>query len=200
MPSSLIIPDFDENSLGPAMKRCTERQRRFVAAILITGGGNNKRAAAMAGYSGDDNTLAVTGYRLAHTEYVQAAILEEAAKHLGSAAIQATATVIETMGDVKASRKERLQAAQMVMDRVGLHSKTEHAVNVTHDMGANATMLAKLRLQLQKNPDFINFVPAPIRALLDAPTKDKPIDAEFTEVILTPQVADNDPDADLLGA
>src|SRR5450759_2350270 len=99
MGTDIEITDIDDESLGPAMKRCTQLQRRFVLAVLMVGGGQHARAAGMAGYSGNANTLAVAGWRVAHTSYVQAAILEEAAKRLGGSAIEAVNTVLETMTD-----------------------------------------------------------------------------------------------------
>ena len=183
MGTDITVPDINDDSLGPAMKRCTQLQRRFVMACLMIGGGQHKRAAALAGYKGDDNTLAVMGFRTAHISYVQQAILEEAAKRLGGASIEAVNTVLETMSDAKASRRERLTAAQMIMDRVGLHSKTEHNVNVTQDVGKNTLLLEMIRAKLKTNPDYV--VPEPLRKMLDAdatPKVDAPIEVAYTEV------------------
>lgn len=185
MGTDITVPDINDDSLGPAMKRCTQLQRRFVMACLMIGGGQHKRAAALAGYKGDDNTLAVMGFRTAHISYVQQAILEEAAKRLGGASIEAVNTVLETMSDAKASRRERLTAAQMIMDRVGLHSKTEHNVNVTQDVGKNTLLLEMIRAKLKGNPDYINNIPEPIRKMLEAdaiPKVDAPIEVAYTEV------------------
>jgi phage terminase small subunit len=181
MGTDIVISDIDDESLGPAMKRCTRLQRRFVLAILMIGGGQHMRAAAMAGYSGNANGLAQAGFRAAHTPYVQAAILEEAAKRLGGSAIEAVNVVLEQLTDPKASHKDRRAAAQMILDRVGLHAKTEHNIAVTHDVGTNTMMLEMIRQRLKNNPDFINSVPAPIRLLLDAENKPT-INAEFAEI------------------
>lgn len=187
MGTDLVIPDLPDSdeSFGPAMRRCTPLQRRFVQAILITGGRNQKRCALIAGYKGNDQTLAVTGFRVAHTPYVQAAILEEASKRLGGAAIDAVSTVLDILNDPKTSDRDRLHAAQMVNDRVGLHAKTEHTVNVTNDIGPNSTMLAAIKLRLKTNPDFLAMVPEPIRLLLAAEVNkdvDKTVDAVYMEV------------------
>jgi phage terminase small subunit len=179
MGTDLTVPDIDDESLGPAMKRCTQLQRRFVLACLLIGGGQHKRAAAMAGYSGDANQLAVTGYRVAHTPYVQQAILEEAAKRLGGSAIEAVNTVLETMSDAKSSRKERLSAAQMILNRIGLHSKTEHSVTVTQEAGKSSLLLEMIRAKLKTNPDYA--VPEPLRKMLEA-GKTAPVEVEFKEV------------------
>ena len=185
MGSDLEVTDIDDESLGPAMKRCTSLQRRFVLAVLMVGGGQHQRAAQMAGYSGNANGLAQAGWRTAHTPYVQQAILEEAAKRLGGSAIEAVNTVLETMSDPKASRRERTAAAAMILDRVGLHSKTEHSVTVTQDVGKNTVMLEMIRAQIKRNPDFINNVPEPIRRLLAPAVNvkvDEPVDVVYTEI------------------
>lgn len=180
MGTDLVIPDIDDESLGPAMKRCTALQRRFVLAILMIGGGQHMRAAALAGFQGNENTLAVTGYRVAHTSYVQAAILEEASKRLGGSAIEAVNTVLETMSDPKASRRERLTAAGMAMDRIGLHSKTEHNVVVTQEVGKSAMMMEMIKARLKTNPDFLLSLPEPIQLLFKA--AQPVVDAEFIEI------------------
>src|ERR1017187_988497 len=162
MGTDLVIPDIDDESLGPAMKRCTPLQRRFVMAVLMIGAGQHKRAAMLAGYSGDANQLSVTGFRTAHTPYVQAALHEEADKRLGGAAIEAVNVVIEQLSNPKLSARDQRAAAEMVLNRTGHHAKTEHSVTVTQDVGKNTVMLEMIRAQIKRNPDFINNVPEPI--------------------------------------
>jgi hypothetical protein len=169
MGTDLIVPDIDDESLGPAMRRCTALQRRFVLACLIIGGGQHKRAAAMAGYSGDANQLAVTGFRVAHTPYIQAAILEEAAKRLGGSAIEAVNVVLEQMSDPKCSPRDRRAAAEMILNRTGLHSKTEHSVTVTQEVGKSTLLLEMIRAKLKTNPNYA--VPEPLRKMLEVGDK-----------------------------
>lgn len=124
----------DEARLGPAMRALNERQRAFVIAMLDLGcASNHTRAAEIAGYStASRDALTVTAHRLAHDSRVQEALLEEARKRLTAGTLQATALLVETIGDVTAERKDRLKAAQMLLDRGGLHALTEHKVQVEH--------------------------------------------------------------------
>jgi phage terminase small subunit len=56
------------------MDGLTEKQRRFVEAYVGTAQGNATVAARMAGYSGDDATLAPIGSKLTRNDKVAAAI------------------------------------------------------------------------------------------------------------------------------
>lgn len=122
-----------EAELGPCMKALLPRQQLFVLAMLDCGAKVNHTAAArMAGFLGDTNTLKVQGHRLAHSQKVQAAILEEAQKRLQSATMVATALLQDVVGNPKVPVKSRLVAAGMILDRGGLHAKSEHKVQVSH--------------------------------------------------------------------
>lgn len=128
---AILIPD--EGKLGPAMRALNERQRRFVIAMLDLGcQSNHYRAAVLAGYNGNENTLRVTAHRLAHDERVQAAILEEARARLTSGTIAAASFLFDVISNPKAQDKDRLKAAQMLMDRGGLHALSEHKITVEH--------------------------------------------------------------------
>jgi phage terminase small subunit len=178
--TDIQIGDLDEASLGPAMKRCTLMQRRFVMANLILGGRNMRRAAMMAGYSGNEATLAVTGYRTAHIQYVQDAIREEAQKRMTAASIEAVSTVMDiAAGNTAAPPSVRLAASLALMDRSGLHAKTEHSVTVTQDVGKNTVMLEMVRARLKADPANVAWIPEPIRLMLAAA---EPIDAVYTEI------------------
>lgn len=181
-PHDMEIPDIPEADLGPAMRRCTQLQRRFVLACLRIGSGNWQRAAGMAGYKGTPEVLKVTGFRCAQLDYVRAAILEMAASSLASHAIVAQATVLDIMTNERVDPKTRLRASEMVMDRVGMHSKTEHNVNVTHELGDRASMIALLKAKVAANPTLLAQYPEPIRKMLEAPAKTETVDAEFVEV------------------
>src|ERR1035437_6794494 len=139
--TDILIEDLDEATLGPAMKRCTLMQRRFVMAVLILGGRNMRRAAMMAGYSGTDQTLAVTGFRTAHIDYVQDALREEGQKRLTASSIDAMSTVMGmASGDITAPPSVRFAASLAVLDRTGFNAKTEHSVTVTTDVGKHTVL------------------------------------------------------------
>ena len=182
--ADIEIKDLPIEELGPKMLACTPIERRFVQACVTIGAGHWARAAGLAGYKGSPEVLKVTGWRCSQRQRVREAMLECAAANLSAHALAAQATVIEIMTDDRADKKVRLSAAAMVMDRTGMHAKSEHNVNVTHELGDKASMIALLKSKVEANPEIINSLPEPVRKLLEAP-KAAPapvIDAEFTEV------------------
>ena len=195
--TDILIEDLDEATLGPAMLRCTLMQRRFVMANLILGGKNMRRAAMMAGYSGNEATLAVTGFRTAHIQYVQDAIREEAQKRMSAASIEAVSTVMDIAGgNITAPPSVRLAASLALMDRTGLHAKTEHSVTVTQEVGKSTMLLEMVRARLKANPANTAWVPEPIRLMLAAETVnvevDKPIDVVYVEDDLSDLIGTGD--------
>lgn len=123
----------DDAKLGPAMRVLNPRQRAFVVALLDLGcQTNHTRAAMIAGYEGNGNSLKVTAHRLAHDDRVQAAIIEEARKRLTTGTIAAVSYLVDVITSKAALDKDRLKAAQMLLDRGGIHAITEHNVKVEH--------------------------------------------------------------------
>lgn len=144
-----------ESDLGPAMRALTDRQRVFVVALLNMGSKlDQSRAAKMAGYLGNQAVLKVSGHRLAHSPKVQAAILEEAKKRMQLGTAAATALMIETIGDKTVAHKDRLRAAEGVLDRGGIHHMTEHRIEVNHNDTRTEKILRVVQLarQLGKDP------------------------------------------------
>ncbi len=118
-----LLPEA--SSLGPAMRVLTERQQLFVVACLDMGcATNHTQAARIAGYV-DGDALKVTAHRLAHHPKIQAALLEEAKKRIQAGTVAATSLLIEVVGDAEHATKDRLKAAQMILDRGGVHAVTE---------------------------------------------------------------------------
>lgn len=131
---------------GPAMAALTPKMRAFVTALLEDGTANATRAAAAAGYSpGNQEALRVTGHRLAHDSRVQAALQEEAGKRLGAGVVAAVNVVLEIAADPTNSANERLKAASMILNRAGLHEKTEHKVVVEQATTTLAEVIADIR-------------------------------------------------------
>ena len=112
----------------------TDRMRNFVGAMLETGGVNHTRCAKLAGYTGTDENLRVTGHRLAHDERIQAAIQEEGGRRLKSGVGIAVAFLHEAIDNTTYSVKDRLRAAEMLLNRSGLPAVTEQKVKVEHTM------------------------------------------------------------------
>lgn len=128
VPSVIKLPA--EAALGPAMRNLpTDRQRLFVVAMLETGGRNISDAARLAGYADNGNgTIRVLASRLSHDEKILAAMSEESTRRLQSGQILAVSTVLSIMDNGAAKDSDRLKAAEMLMNRTGMHATSEHKV------------------------------------------------------------------------
>ena len=133
-PMTVVLPD--EGTFGPAMLALpSDRQRAFVLALLEQGGrGGFQRAYIQAGYSGEGGVVRVSAWKLAHDDRIQEAIREEAQKRLGGAGILATSVLVEMLNDDATKKPLRAKIAGMILNRVGLHEKTEHKVSVKKEM------------------------------------------------------------------
>lgn len=161
-----------EGAYGPAMRALpTDNQRRFVIALLELGNMNHTRAAQMAGYTGGDNGLRVTAHRLFHDDAVQAAIHEEATRRLSSAKIMAVSKLLE-IADTAPEPKDRLKAVGMILNRVGMHEKTEHHVTTQDVSKTDEAMVERIKALASR-------LGLDQRALLGEAGV---VDAEFTEV------------------
>ena len=143
-----------ETKLGPAMTALSEMQRRFVLALLEDGSANHTRAAANAGYEGGNGGQRVAGHRLAHDPRVQAAIQEEAKSRIGAGAILASSVLQEIAENRTYSAGDRIKAALAILNRSGLHEKTEHKVVVedTRDQAALVAEVKSFAAQLGLDP------------------------------------------------
>lgn len=142
-----FISEVPDEGLGPAMLALSQPMRRFVIALLETGTDNYSRAALMAGYSqGRDGANArVMGSRLAHNTKVQAAIQEEARRRLGSMLVMATSVLGEIMQNKQNKANDRLKAAELVMNRAGLHAMTESKQTVELIAATDKEGIARIR-------------------------------------------------------
>lgn len=138
-----LAPEPD-GSLGPAMLAlASDRQRAFVRAMIETGGNaTHAEHARMAGFLGDRNTLTATGCRLANDPAVQAAIVEEGAKLMHTGVILATSHLLHLCKNAR-EEKDQLKAINMLLNRVGLHEKTEHKLTVRHEQ-SEAQMIREI--------------------------------------------------------
>lgn len=129
MANELVVPIAD-SEFGPAMRRLTERERKFVVAWYLLGG-NQSRAYVAAGYAAPNrNTIDANASAVAHRPKVLAAIKEYAHSRLGSMVPLALSAMEEILRDP--GHKDRAKVIQMVTDRTGLHATTEHKVTVEH--------------------------------------------------------------------
>lgn len=176
---TINLPKFDgedDGRFGPAMKALNPRQRAFVISMLETGKNNNMLHAKNAGYSGTDQALAVTGYRLSHDDRIQAAVHEEAQRRLNSAAVIATSRVVSLLDSN--DEKIQLKAAEMLFNRTGLHAKTEHKVTVEHIEDDKTLVDQARRLAAELGVDITKMIGYSQTQLED---RGPVIDGEFTE-------------------
>lgn len=122
----------DDGDWGPAMSALnTERQRRFVYAMAQSGGRHPTRCYLEAGYEPTTNNSANVGaFKLAHDERILAAIREVSHRIMGRAAMAASNLLAQIVEDEDAKVGVRMKAAQMILNRTGLHETTEHVVKV----------------------------------------------------------------------
>lgn len=173
MSSNLTTSDED---LGPAMRALEPRRRAFVVAMIEAPHLSYTQAALRAGYSGTPGSLGVQAHRLAHSEKVLAAYHEEANKRLRAGAILGASVLVQIARDN--THKDQLKAAMTLLNRVGLHEKTEHKHVVerpTDDIEVKRQIVA-LAKELGVDPRVFLGKNAELPALA------APVDAEF-EVI-----------------
>lgn len=160
----------EEAKLGPCMEALpTDRMRAFVYAMLDSGCSNHFLAAKSAGYIGNENTLRVTAHRLAHDERVQAALQEEARRRLMTGSILAVNALLDIVSNP--AHKSRLQAANSILDRTGLHGLIEQKVTHEHTIDDKKAIARIRELALTLGVD-------PVKLLGTVGV----VDAEFTEI------------------
>lgn len=164
-----IAPETEyDRPFGKAMRALTDKQRLFVIGLLECGG-NQTQAYARAGYKGDDASLRSASCRLAHDPKIRAAVFEEAQARMDASGILATSVLVEIAQD--SMHRDRLKAALAILDRIGLHARTEHKITVTKEDDAEKIM--QIRLLAEK-------LGMDGKKLLGA--AGHTIDAEFSEV------------------
>lgn len=150
--TDLIDAHLNPRDLGPAMLACTERQRRFVICMLEMPNVDHTKAARAAGFADkDDSGIRATAWRLAHSERVQAAIQEEARKRINSMAIVAASRLGEMLENP--GHKDHYKAVTAVLNRTGLHEKTESVSTVRHEVADEAAIEKIERLARALNLD-----------------------------------------------
>lgn len=153
------------------MRALTEGQKAFVIALIEQGGRNHARAAQIAGFGSTDNATAVSAHRLAHDPRVLEAIREEADKRLQANVLLGASVLVEIAMDP--SHKDRMKAADRLMDRGGMIVETQHRVVVENDNRPIAELRAAVLEQLRTAFGEEAKLPPALTA---------PIDGEYTEV------------------
>jgi phage terminase small subunit len=214
MTSKHLIPDEDEDALGPAMTACSKQERIFVRALFeAPGHGAGARAARAAGYGSKDgatNTPARSANRLFNRPRVIAAIAEMTGQQLRSDGPMAVKVVKDILADV--THKDRLKAARTVFERADpaeqrISADIHHTI--TDKRERDKTTLDFLRMLKAANTNHdalvkifgfsgLSFYENKLAALELAEKSGTalpaPIDAEFTELARSPVPANADDD------
>lgn len=145
-----------EGRWGPAMSKLNDRQRRFVFAMILPGPGgdlNHTQAAEVAGYSGNRDTLQVTGSRLYHDPRIKAAMLEEGLSRVGAAVPVAVAQLVQ-IAQTSPKETTKLKAIAMILNRAGMPEITQHNVNVerTESEGEKVERAIRMAKELGLDP------------------------------------------------
>lgn len=118
-----------DDTYGPAMQALSPSRREFVT-ILLDAPGITPKDAYRRAFPGaaSDNGIGVNSHRLTHDQKILDAMHEEANKRLQSAAVLGASVLVEIARD--STHKDRLKAAMTLLNRIGLHERSEHQVTV----------------------------------------------------------------------
>lgn len=117
----------------PTYAQLTKKQKAFVDA-LFENGGDKEQAALEAGYA--KASARTQAYQILHSPNVAQAILERTAIELASAAPSAALSIRTLAGGAK-SEYVRLQAAQDLLDRIGMRAPEKHDHRIAGDISVH---------------------------------------------------------------
>src|ERR1700691_6206933 len=165
---AMVLPDPDAGNYGPYMRALRPRQRDFIDALLRQARIDHTAAARTAGYS--DNNITACAYRLAHDDKVLLALKEETERRLQSHA-HLGANVILDLAQNATKDSDRLKAASMLLNRIGLLEILRHESTTTHIVLTADQARARL-MAYAKDPDMRALIPPDLIQ-----------DVEFVEVV-----------------
>lgn len=161
----LVPINREKTEYGPKMKALpNDRYRDFVRALFHVkpGHGAQVRAAKQAGFGKPESTpetMAAIASRLANDERVQAAIREEADKHVRSAAPRALRALTGLIEDP--THRDHARGIAMVLDRTN-PAEIVTTTRVEHDVTLSAAEVAQtLKRIAQLAAKFSVALPAP---------------------------------------
>lgn len=160
------------------MQALTPMQRGYVLAMLSNPFGSARQWALAAGYSDVKDGAKVRAFELQHNPKIEAAANEVARRAMGGrGAILGVAVTMRIAADPK--HPKQLRAAEMLMNRVGLHEKTEHVVNVAHTLNSDDLVgrIEKAAKALGVDPKVLlgeNAAPK----LIEAKVEERPVDRQ----------------------
>jgi hypothetical protein len=137
----------DEPELGPAMRALAPKQRQFVLAMLADPNGTQSGWAQAAGYSTKGDSHAVVGCRMMRDPRIIAAAQEIAKQHLGgNGPVLAVKNLLRIASNEK--HPQNLKATEMVLNRTGLHEKSEHVVKVQKNDAEMIELCRRLAIEM----------------------------------------------------
>ncbi len=168
-----IIAPSDEDC-GPAMRACTENERKFIVALVERGARNRTQAAMMLGNYATRESAQVVAHRWFHSERVQLALKEWTQKALEGDVYLARRALREIISDPM--HKDRFKAVQELFNRNGMlvETITRHVVEdnrATKDIIRTAIDYAR-----SLGDERLAY------KLLGPSYKKEAIDAEFVEI------------------
>jgi phage terminase small subunit len=142
LPGVALAP-IEEADLSPAMRALTPRQRDFVRWIVS--GCSQKEAARRAGFSAkSEKSLEIYGNVTAHRPNVAQAIREESIKVMNGYGPKMIATLAGIAMNPEARPRDRITAANSILDRGGYNVSTSHRVDVHHHQPSREEVRARL--------------------------------------------------------
>lgn len=157
------------------MSALNPKQRAFVMAYVENGNANAAAAARAAGYGGDGtyeqqaSTTRVTGWRLVHDKRVLEAIKELAQGYVTAAVYRAMSVLVEIAEDP--THKDRLAAAEKILNRAGMLVVAEQKITVEHRTTNRLELLERIKVLAEKTGTNVAHL-----------LEDHTTDAEFTPV------------------
>jgi hypothetical protein len=172
--TEIAMYDVPDRDCGPAMRQCTQIQRRFIIALFGIGPGvkgAHQRAALMAGDYTSTNAASVSASRWMDNPTVIAALNEYTANKLRAAGIIGYQALMDVAQDTSpANTGHRVKAGVELLNRAGHIVETVSRVTVEHDIPSDTRTLLEEIKALANDPEVRKALAAPV------------IDAEFVEV------------------
>jgi hypothetical protein len=135
---------IEEPEFGPCVMALNDRQRKFVMAALASPDSNPTDWARLAGYKDRGkpySNIRVTAHGLMHAPKIEAALVELARTSFTTGGVAlAASNLLRIARDQKHPR--RYDASVAILNRSGLHEKSEHTLRVQRDNSVDMEQLA----------------------------------------------------------
>lgn len=155
------------------MRQLTGNQQNYVWA-LVENGGDPTKAAAVSGFGGTDLSRRQAVHRLTHDPKVQSAIREVAEARIRAGVLLGASVLVEIASDPL--HKQRLKAAEALLDRGGMMLVRETKMTVEHKDPSVEATIARIRALAEG----MGMDARPL--LLNAGVPQNVVDAEFEVV------------------